>query len=249
MKRHKKCKGLLWGFLCAVWGFVCLFPIWVLFSGTFSNDSDNLTQVVFPTSFSNGVKKITEAISTIEIGRATIDTMIYTIVTVIGILIISSLAAYEFAFFRFPLKKLLFGLVMVSMMLPQVLYIIPLYRLIFGMGLADTVLGVSLPLMVAPLAVFIMMQFIEDLPVSFIESAKIDGAGHFRIYGQIVFPLTATNIKPISVTIANILSPNYWVDSRVKIAAMLLAMLPPLLIYVVFQRYVIEGVTASGVKG
>lgn len=44
MKRHKKCKGLLWGFLCAVWGFVCLFPIWVLFSGTFSNDSDNLTQ-------------------------------------------------------------------------------------------------------------------------------------------------------------------------------------------------------------
>ena len=73
-----------------------------MFSGTFSNDSDNLTQVVFPTSFSNGVKKITEAISTIEIGRATIDTMIYTIVTVIGILIISSLAAYEFAFFRFP---------------------------------------------------------------------------------------------------------------------------------------------------
>ena len=106
MKRHKKCKGLLWGFLCAVWGFVCLFPIWVLFSGTFSNDSDNLTQVVFPTSFSNGVKKITEAISTIEIGRATIDTMIYTIVTVIGILIISSLAAYEFAFFRFPLNLL-----------------------------------------------------------------------------------------------------------------------------------------------
>ena len=275
MKRHKKCKGLLWGFLCAVWDLVCLVPIWVLFSGTFSNDSDNLTQVVFPTSFSNGVKKITEAISTIEIGRATIDTMIYTIVTVIGILIISSLAAYEFAFFRFPLKKLLFGLVMVSMMLPQVLYIIPLYRLIFGMGLADTVLGVSLPLMVAPLAVFIMMQFIEDLPVSFIESAKIDGAGHFRIYGQIVFPLmrneilnttvlmfmriwgqylwpslvTSAKIKPISVTIANILSPNYWVDSRVKIAAMLLAMLPPLLIYVVFQRYVIEGVTASGVKG
>ena len=65
---------------------------------------------------------------------------------------------------------------MVSMMLPQVLYIIPLYRLIFGMGLADTVLGVSLPLMVAPLAVFIMMQFIEDLPVSFIESAKIEAA-------------------------------------------------------------------------
>ena len=275
MKRRKRYKGLLWGLLCSIWGFICLFPIWVLFSGTFSRDSDNLTQVVFPTSFSNGLKKISEAISTIEIGRAALDTMLYTAITMVGILIISSLAAYEFAFFRFPLKKFLFGLVMVSMMLPQVLYIIPLYRLVFGMGMADTLLGISLPLMVAPLAVFIMMQFIEDLPLSFIESAKIDGAGHFRIYAQIVFPLmrngllttavlmfmqiwgqylwpslvTATNIKPISVTIANILSPNYWVDSRVKIASMLLAMLPPLLIYVVFQRYVIEGVTTSGVKG
>lgn len=72
-----------------------------------------------------------------------------------------------------------------------------------------------------------------------------------RIWGQYLWPslVTSAKIKPISVTIANILSPNYWVDSRVKIAAMLLAMLPPLLIYVVFQRYVIEGVTASGVKG
>ena len=89
--------------------------------------------------------------------------------------------------FRFPLKKLFVwagngqhdapsGAVYHSAVPPD-----------FGMGLADTVLGVSLPLMVAPLAVFIMMQFIEDLPVSFIESAKIDGAGHFRIYGRVYF--------------------------------------------------------------
>lgn len=275
MKKKKKIENLLWILLCSGWGFVCLFPIWSLFCGTFSRDSDNLTKVIFPTSFSNGISKIAEALSTVNIGRAAWDTLLYTLFTVVGILVISSLAAYEFSFFRFPLKKLLFGLVIISMMLPQVLYIIPLYRLVYSMGLADTLLGVSLPLMVAPLAVFIMMQFIEDLPLSFIESAKIDGAGHFCIYFRIVLPLmrngilttvvlmfmriwgqylwpslvTAVNIKPISVTIANLLSPNYWVDSRVKIAAMLLAMLPPLLIYVLFQRYVIEGVTASGVKG
>ncbi len=57
MKRHKKCKGAPVGFLCAVWGFVCLFPIWVLFSGTFSNDSDNLTQVVFPPPSATASKK------------------------------------------------------------------------------------------------------------------------------------------------------------------------------------------------
>lgn len=275
MKKKSRKNKLVWGILCSAWGFVCLFPIWSLFCGTFSLDSDNLTQVIFPTSFSNGISKILAALNTVDIGRATLDTLGYTLFTVVGILIISSLAAYEFAFFNFPGKKLLFGLVMLSMMLPQVLYIIPLYRLVYNMGLSDTLLGISLPLMVCPLAIFIMMQFIEDLPISFIESAKIDGAGHFTIFFRIVLPLmrngilttvvlmfmriwgqylwpslvTATKFKPISVTIANLLSPNYWVDSRVKIAAMLLAMLPPLLIYLAFQKYVIEGVTASGVKG
>ena len=273
--RIKKKDRFIWPLFCLIWGFVCLFPIWILFSGTFSPDSQNLVNVLYPSSIRNGITKIYDAVTTVSIGRATIDTLVYSSFTVIGILLISSLAAYEFSFFRFPFKKFLFGLVMVSMMLPQILYIIPLYRMVYNMGLADTLLGISLPLMVAPLAVFIMMQFIEDLPPSFIESARIDGAGHFTIYWKIVLPLmrngilttavlmfmkiwgqylwpsliTANRIKPISVTIANILSPNYWVDSRVKIAAMLVAMLPPLLVYIFFQKHVIEGVTSSGVKG
>lgn len=275
MRRLKKKEKMLWIALCGIWGVVCLFPIWVLFCGTFSADSENLVNVVFPSSFSNGISKIAEAIRTVNIGTATVDTLIYTGFTVLGILIISSLAAYEFTFYEFPGKKFFFGLVMVSMMLPQILYIIPLYRMVYNMGLADTLLGISLPLMVSPLSIFIMMQFVENLPVDLIESARIDGAGHFTIYLRIVLPLmrnglltvavlmfmkvwgqylwpsliTASKIRPISVVIANILSPHYWVDSRVKIAAMLIATLPPLLIYVFFQRHVIEGVTASGVKG
>ena len=121
MKKKKKIENLLWILLCSGWGFVCLFPIWSLFCGTFSRDSDNLTKVIFPTSFSNGISKIAEALSTVNIGRAAWDTLLYTLFTVAGILVISSLAAYEFSFFRFPLKKLLFGLVIISMMLPQVL--------------------------------------------------------------------------------------------------------------------------------
>lgn len=120
-----------------------------------------------------------------------------------------------------------------------------------------------------------MMQFLEGLPISIIESARIDGAGHFSIFVKIVLPLmrngiltttvlmfmktwgqylwpslvTAQKIRPISVVIANMLAPNFWVDSRVKLAAMLVAMLPPMLVYLLFQRYVIEGVTMSSVKG
>lgn len=275
MRTRKKGEKTVFIILASIWGFICLFPIWVLVSGTFSTDASNLTRTFFPNSFTNGLLKCKEAILTIDIGTATIHTFIYTALTVLGILVISSLAAYEFTFYVFPLKKILFGILMISMMLPQVLYIIPLYRLVYKMGLSDTYAGISLPMMVSALSVFIMMQFLEDLPVSFIESARIDGAGHFQIFFRIVLPLmrngilttivlmfmkiwgqylwpsliTAQKIKPLSVTISNMLNPNFWIDSRVKIASMLIAMIPPLLIYITFQRYVIEGITMSGVKG
>lgn len=275
MRTKKKGEKIVLIILASIWALVCLFPLWVLFSGTFSLDTNNLTRTFFPNSLSNGIAKCKEALVTIEIAKATVHTFIYTGITVLGILIFSSLAAYEFTYYTFPLKKVLFGLMMVSMMLPQVLYIIPLYRLVFSMGLSDTFRGISMPMMVSALSVFIMMQFLEDLPLSFIESARIDGAGHFQIYSKIVLPLmrngilttvvlmfmkiwgqylwpslvTGQKIKPISVTISNLLSPNFWVDPRVKIAAMLIAMLPPLAIYLIFQRYVIEGITMSGVKG
>ncbi len=275
MKTKKKSEQAVLITLASVWGLICLFPVWVLFSGTFSLDSSNLTRTFFPNSLANGISKCHEALVTVDIATSTVHTFIYAGITVVGILIISSLAAYEFTFYEFPFKKLLFGLLMVSMMLPQILYIIPLYRLVFSMKLADTFAGVSLPMMVSALSVFIMMQFLEDLPLSFIESARIDGAGHFQIYAEIVLPLMRNGIlttavlmfmkiwgqylwpslilgqkvKSISVTIANMLSPNFWVDPRVKIAAMLIAMLPPLGIYIIFQRYVIEGITMSGVKG
>jgi multiple sugar transport system permease protein len=275
MKRRSLGESIFWYVLASIWTLVALFPIWVLFSGTFSKNTDDVTQTYFPDSFSNGITKVKEALSTINIGQATIDTFIYTTVTIVGLLIICSLAAYEFSFFKFPGRNALFSLVMVSMMMPMILYVIPLYRMVYKMGLSDTVLGVSLPLMVSALSVFIMMQFLEDLPLSIIESARIDGAGHFRIFGEIVLPLmrngiltttvlmfmktwgqylwpslvTAQKIRPISVVIANMLAPNFWVDGRVKLASMLLAMIPPMLIYLVFQRYVIEGVTMSSVKG
>jgi multiple sugar transport system permease protein len=190
-------------------------------------------------------------------------------------LFICSLAAYEFAFYKFPLKKILFAAVMGSMMLPMVLYVVPLYRFVVTIGLADTVPGVSIPLMVSALSVFILMQFLEDMPLSLAESARIDGCGHFRIFFSIIFPLmrnamitvtvlmflsvwgsymwpalvTGSKLHPMGVAVVNLLNPNFYIDPRVKIAAMLLSAVVPLGIYTLFQRYIIEGITTSGIKG
>lgn len=261
--------------LASIWAVICLFPIWHLISATFSTDASNITTTFFPNSISNGLDKIGYALNAANILTAIRDTLLYTLVTLAGLVCISALLAYEFTFYKFPGRNLLYALLMGSMMLPLVLYVIPLYRFVFQTGLSDTLPGIALPMMVSPLAVFILMSFLEDLPLSFIESARIDGAGHFRIFGSIVLPLmrnglitvtvimflkiwgsylwpsliTGNRIHPLSVAISNMLSPNFYVDARVKIASMLISMLPPALIYLFFQRQVIEGMTMSGVKG
>ena len=257
------------------WLFVCLFPLYDMLATTFSSDTSNLTSTFIPNDFPNGISKVYRAFTEAFILEATLDTLSYAIITVLGMIVLCSLVAYEFTFYQFPLKKLLFATILGSMMFPIVLYVIPLYRFVVGIGLSDTVIGISAPLVVSPLSVFILIQFTEDMPISFVESARIDGAGHFQIFWKIVFPLmrngvvTATvlmflnvwglylwpslasgaNIQPMSVNVANMLSPQFYIDPRVKIAAMLLSALPPLIIYIFFQRYVISGIAMSGIKG
>lgn len=277
MKKHRKItrEKVILLVLASLWAIICLFPLWHLFSATFSSDSTNVTTAFMPNDLKNGFAKIAYALTTGSILEASLDTFIYSMFTIVGLVFISALAAYEFSFYQFPFKKILFASLMASMMLPLVLYVIPLYRFVFQIGMADTVWGVSLPMMVAPLAVFMLMQFLEDLPISLIESARIDGAGHFKIFTAIVFPLmrngvitvtvvmflriwgnllwpsliTANKIKPLSVAISNMLSPNFYVDQRVKIASMLISMLPPAILYLACQKRVIEGMTMSAVKG
>lgn len=258
-----------------LWLIVCLFPLYNMVATTFSSDQSNLTSTFLPNDFANGQKKVMLAFTEANIANATVDTLSYTLLTIVSMIVVCSLVAYEFTFYQFPLKKFLYGLILASMMFPMVLYVIPLYRFVVQMGLSDTVIGISAPLVVSPLSVFILMQFLEDMPLSFVESARIDGAGHFKIFWRIVFPLmrngliTATvlmflnvwgaylwpslasggTLRPMSVTIANLLSPQFYIDPRVKIAAMLLSAVPPLIIYIFFQRYVISGIAMSGVKG
>ena len=261
--------------IASIWVFICLFPIYDLVAVAFSTEDTNPLKIIVPNSFSAGINNFQTAFEYGNIIKATTDTFIYTVIAIIGMLIICSLAAYEFVFYRFPAKNLLFAIVMGSMMLPNILYIIPLFRMIFAMGLSDTYLGVAIPFMVSPLSVFILKQFAENLPNDLVESARIDGAGHFRIYFSIILPLmrngliTATvllflkswgaflwpslvssqNVSPMSVSINNMLHPNFYVPTRVRIAAMIVAMIPPLLIYIFFQKKVIEGMAMQGIKG
>lgn len=275
-KRHiGKLEGVVFSLLGFLWAFGCIFPIWKVFCATFSQETTNLTTVLLPDSFSNGFSKMYTALTSVSVMQATADTAVYTLISIVGMLIMCSLASYEFSFYSFPGKKLLFSVLMGAMMLPFILYVVPLYRFVYKLGLTDTYLGVAIPIMISPMSVFILNQFSETIPTALIESARIDGASHFQIFFRIYLPLvrnglitvtvlmflrawgsymwpslvTGNNILPVSRTIANLLSKYFYVDVRVKMAAMLLAMIPPMTIYVIFQKHVIEGMTMSSVKG
>ena len=262
-------------FLASLWAVVDLVPIYLIVSWVFTDKSQNLMRSFFPNSVSAAIEHRSYVFRNCNISEAMKDTLMYTVIAIVVMLITASLAAYEFKFYDFPFKKLLFSVVMVSMMMPFVLYVIPLYRFVYGLGLSDTYLGVAVAFMVSPFSVFILMQFSEDIPNDLVESARIDGAGHFQVYFHIVLPLmrnglivssillflrvwgsylwpklvSASNVTAISATITNLINPNFYVDSRIKVAAMLVAMLPPLIIYLIFQRRVIQGIAMSGIKG
>ncbi|UFU07987.1 carbohydrate ABC transporter permease [Ruania halotolerans] len=188
---------------------------------------------------------------------------------------VASMAGYAFARMEFPGKNVLFGVVLSTMFVPGFIFLMPNFITLDTIGWLDTLLAVIVPGAAGAFGVFFMRQFFLRLPKEFEESARIDGAGPLRTFWSIVLP----NTRPAMVTLlvisflanwndfiwpifvlfsdANLTLPvglsklqgAYTIDYPVVMAGAVIASLPVLLLYVFVQRYVIDGVAASGVKG
>ena len=267
-------KIFIWA-VALIWLVVCLLPFTQLISVTFSTSDRGMVSTFFPNSFSAGVENIRAALEQTGLTASVLQTMAYVSVTIVGMLFVSSLAAYELACFRFPGRDVIFVLILSSMMLPMITYIIPLYRFVYNLGWSDTLIGLAIPSIPSAFAVFIIKQFLESIPRELVEAAEIDGAGHLTVFLRVVFPLmttplltvaviqfmqvwgsflwptlvAGTNWKPVSVLVSGLLGDGSWLEGRVKIAAMLISGLPPVLIYLFFQKYIVDGIATSGLKG
>ena len=144
-----------------------------------------------------------------------INTLIFaTSVTLIS-LVIDTLAGYAFARMNFPVKKLLFGCILATLMVPTAALLAPTYLLVrnldrwtFGLIGLDTFGGLIIPMTVSPLGVFMMRQFIETLPKGLYEAARIDGASEWRIFTKIVLPL----MKPAVVVLGIFVFMQQWAN-------------------------------------
>ena len=195
---------------------------------------------------------------------------------VLGQLVTASLAGYAFARLRFPGKNVLFFLLMASLMVPGQATIIPVFLLVKWFGLSDTLWSLILPAWVSAFGVFFMRQAFMQIPQDLVDAAKIDGAGQWHIFSRLFVPLCAGPMAVLAILSFNtfwneLFRPLIFLSSQqnftlplglvtlqgylgtgslsVVLAGVVISMLPVLLIFVFAQRYVIEGIARTGVKG
>jgi multiple sugar transport system permease protein len=195
---------------------------------------------------------------------------------VVGQIITCSMAAYAFARLRFPGRNFIFAMFLASMMVPGQVTLIPNFIIIREMGLYNSLGALIVPGLTNIFGVFLLRQFFETIPDELEDAAKIDGAGFFQIYWKIMFPLVLPAVATLSILTFNstwnaFFGPLIFINSQSKMtlplgmmflsnqtgvmssgiimAAVVLNLVPVLLVFLIFQRRLVEGITMTGLKG
>lgn len=205
------------------------------------------------------------------------NSLILVIGSIIGNLVSCSLAAYAFARLEFRGRRLLFGLMLVTIMLPIHVIIVPQYVIFSQLHLVNTVLPLLIPKFLATDAffVFLMVQFIRGIPRDLDEAARIDGAGHARIFFQVILPLMVPALATTAIfTFINTwndffgqliyltkqenwtvqLALNSFLDSSSRsdyggmFAMSVVSLLPLFLVFLLGQRWLLRGISTTGIK-
>jgi multiple sugar transport system permease protein len=203
------------------------------------------------------------------------NTALLSVVRAFLVLIFSSMSAYAFARLRFPGKNLIFGFMLASMMLPGAVTLIPAYILIAKLGWINKFYSLVFPGIVVAFGIFLLTQFLKAVPKDLEEAATMDGASYFQIYKDVILPLARPALLTLFILqfqamwndylspLLYLNTPDMWVlnvalevfkqqysskMNLVLVGAMVNA-IPVLLLFFVFSKYYIEGVSYAGVKG
>ncbi|MFD0710550.1 carbohydrate ABC transporter permease [Paenibacillus sp. GCM10027626] len=217
-----------------------------------------------------------ESLTALPFGQAYLNSLYINVIVVAAQLITCSMAAYAFAKIRFPFREPLFVLFLATMMVPGQVTIIPLYLIMKMIGWLDTHLALIVPAaLLNAFGVFLLRQFFKGIPKDMEEAAIIDGAGRWTIYTRIMLPLVKPALSALAIftflgmwnsffypliflnspetftvpMMLNLYRGMYATDWTLMMAGASIALLPVLLVYLIGQRYIIEGVTLSGIKG
>jgi multiple sugar transport system permease protein len=259
---------------------VLLFPLFPLYWMVISSmKGPEELQKAPPTWFPHdpSLAAFSTVFKVVPFGQAFANSVLFAGVATFSVLVTSIMAGYVFAKYRFRGREVLFWVVVATMFMPPIVTLVPLYWLVTSMGLSDSYLGVLLPWLANAFGIFLMRQFMADVPDEIIDAARVDGANELRIVWQIVTPL----LKPAVITLGVFAFVYYWNNflwplsilqsdtkfpvvlslarllsystsvqyQNVVMAGAIVASLPTILVFLLAQRVFVQGIARTGVKG
>jgi len=200
-----------------------------------------------------------------------IVSVIVTVVSVCG----SGLVGYVFAKFNFPLKNVCFYGILITIMVPFESFVVPLYNFVRSIKAANTYLGLVFPSIISSFGIFFMKQNMEQIPDALIEAAKIDGSSNYHTLFSIILPLSTSSLSVLAVLLfliewsdylwplivvtkkdmyvleigLTLLQDEYFIDYGVMMAGCAVALVPCLVLFLIFRSRIMEGIAMTGIKG
>ena len=234
--------------------FVMIFPfVWMILTSFKSNGESLLIPPTFlPKEWL--VENYTEVTRTLPFGALYINTLLLMLLRIICALVFSSMAGFAFAKLRFPFKRFFFFLVLTQMMLPNQIFIIPQYQMLASMNQLNSIFALLFPGLVSAFGTFFLRQFYMSLPMLPLTKTAMMALAVFTAvfaYSDMMWPLIVNNNINMMTLSAGISSMQGQYTTRYPIlmAGSTLAMIPMLVLYLIFQRQFIEGIALTGTKG
>jgi len=273
MKRYRG--ALLVNTALIVGAVITLFPLLWMLSASFMSNGEATTFPPHLVPHAATLEQYRQLFVRLSIGRAFLSSTIVAGVTTLVSLLFNSMAGYAFARLRFGGRERLFGLLLSALIIPAQVGMLPLFLMMKTLHLVNTYWGAILPSLASVLGIFLIRQFMLSVPQELLESARIEGAGEFKIYWSIVMPLA----RPVLATLAIFTFMTTWndfmwplivlsdqkrytlpvamaslvgehaLDIELMMAGAVLTVLPVLVLFLALQRYYIAGLMAGSVKG
>lgn len=266
----------IWLYVVLGLGFIAMiFPfIWMIL-GSFKTNAEIRSNPLGFLPDAPTLDNYTQLFGRLDFATYFTNSVVVAVSVTLGNIIFSSMVGYALAKLEFKGKKILFVLVLGTLMVPGVVTFVPLFVLTSNLGLVNSYPGLILPFLITPLGVFLMRQFISGLPDDIIEAARIDGASEWRIFARVIMPLCGPAVATLTILTFlgswnNFLWPLVVATSEEKytlpvalalysvgqnaaqyglmMAGAVVVVIPVLLVFIVLQRYFVQGIALTGIK-
>ena len=251
-----------------------IFPFVWMFLTSFKTQAESMAipPQIFPTNWN--FDNFAKALESLPFWNLYLNTLLLILFRVICAVVFSSMAGYAFAKLEFPGKNLLFALVLMQMMLPSQIFIIPQYQMLADMGMTNSIFALVFPGLVSAFGTFFLRQAYLGLPDELAEAAYLDGCTKWQTFTKVLLPLTKSSMAALAIFTAvfayadlmwplicntdlnmmtlsaglSTLNGQYTTNFPVLMAGSLLAMIPMVILYLLFQKQFIEGIAMTGGK-